>query len=63
MPVCSEVSACQARINTLEIELAAAATDSSNRLAEQQKAFLAKLEQLRQVHSQQLTAATTTAQV
>ncbi|KAF6260212.1 hypothetical protein COO60DRAFT_916411 [Scenedesmus sp. NREL 46B-D3] len=53
----SEAAACQARISTLEAELAAAAADNSSRLAEQQKAFLAKLEQLRQVHAQQLAAA------
>lgn len=54
---CSETAACQARIAALEAELAAAAADNSSRLAEQQKAFLAKLEQLRQVHAQQLAAA------
>lgn len=58
---CSEVSACQARISALESELAAAAADNSSRLSEQQKAFQAKLEQLRQVHSQQLAAAAETA--
>lgn len=59
----SEVQACQARINSLESELAVAAADNSTRLAEQQKSFIAKLEQLRQVHSQQLTAATQASQV
>jgi hypothetical protein len=53
----SEVSALQARVAALESELAAAAADNSSRLAEQQKAFLAKLEHLRQVHAQQVAAA------
>jgi hypothetical protein len=54
---CSGVTACQARIAALEAELTAAAAENSSRLAEQQKAFLAKLEQLRQVHAQQLAGA------
>lgn len=62
-PVCSEVSACQARISALESELAAAAAEHSSRLAQQQKAFLGKLEQLRQVHNQQVAAAIKEAQV
>jgi hypothetical protein len=60
--VCSEVAACKARIGSLEAELAAATADNSSRLAEQQKAFLAKLEQLRQVHAQQLSAAAAAAE-
>jgi hypothetical protein len=61
--VCSEVSACQARISALESQLAAAAAEHSSRLAQQQKAFLGKLEQLRQVHNQQVAAAIKEAQV
>jgi hypothetical protein len=60
---CSEVAACQARITALEAELAAAAAEHSSRLAQQQKAFLCKLEQLRQVHNQQVAAAIREAQV
>lgn len=57
------MSACQSRIAALESELAAATTEHSARLAQQQKAFLAKLEQLRQVHVQQVAAASQEAQV
>lgn len=59
----SEVTACQVRITALEAELAAAAAEHSSRLAQQQKAFLCKLEQLRQVHNQQVAAAIREAQV
>jgi hypothetical protein len=59
----SEVSACQSRISALEAELAAAAAEHSSRLSQQQKAFLGKLEQLRLVHNQQVTAAVNEAQV
>lgn len=59
----SEVSACECRIAALESELAAAASEHSSRLAQQQKAFLAKLEQLRQVHNQQVAAIAKDAQV
>lgn len=63
LPLCSEVSACQSRISALEGELAAASTEHSSRLSQQQKAFLAKLEQLRQVHNQQVASVITDAQV
>jgi hypothetical protein len=61
--VLSEVSACQSRISALEAELAAAAAEHSSRMLQQQKAFLGKLEQLRLVHNQQVTAAVNEAQV
>lgn len=57
------MSACHARIAALESELTAATAEHNNRLAQQQKAFLAKLEQLRQVHNQQVAAAIKEAQV
>jgi len=63
LPHYSEVSACQSRISALEGELAAAATEHSSRLSQQRKAFLAKLEQLRQVHNQQVASVITDAQV
>lgn len=59
----SEVTACQIRITALEADLAAAAAEHSSRLVQQQKAFLCKLEQLRQVHNQQVAAAIREAQV
>lgn len=59
----SEVSACHVRIAALESELTVATAEHNTRLAQQQKAFLAKLEQLRQVHNQQVAAAIREAQV
>jgi hypothetical protein len=53
---CSQVCAQQARIAALESESAATAAEHAHRLSEQQKSFLAKLEQLRHVHGQQLAA-------